>query len=55
LIISEAAIRKYNQVMAFLLKVKRAKHGLDRASRWKVSQLRIAPSCLLVRARIPAP
>ncbi|GAQ81443.1 Spc97 / Spc98 family of spindle pole body component [Klebsormidium nitens] len=39
LIISEAAIHKYNQVMAFLLKLKRAKHGLDRAARWKINGL----------------
>ncbi|KAG0618391.1 hypothetical protein M758_4G060000 [Ceratodon purpureus] len=34
LIIDSNAIKKYNQVMAFLMKVKRAKHALDKACRW---------------------
>ncbi|BBN01636.1 gamma-tubulin complex component 5 [Marchantia polymorpha subsp. ruderalis] len=34
LIIDQSAIKKYNQVMVFLLKVKRAKHALDKACRW---------------------
>lgn len=54
LIISETAIRKYNQVMAFLLKLKRAKHGLDRAARWKVSRVPPShPNCFLLK-RAPA-
>ncbi|KAL2611090.1 hypothetical protein R1flu_022782 [Riccia fluitans] len=37
LIIDSSATKKYNQVMIFLLKVKRAKHALDKACRltWK--------------------
>lgn len=34
LIIDSNAIKKYNQVMTFLMKVKRAKHALDKACRW---------------------
>ncbi|OMP08438.1 Spc97/Spc98 [Corchorus olitorius] len=34
LIANSEAIKKYNQVMAFLLKVKRAKFALDKARRW---------------------
>lgn len=34
LIIDRNAIKKYNQVMAFLFKVKRAKFALDKACRW---------------------
>lgn len=34
LIANVEAIKKYNQVMAFLLKVKRAKFALDKARRW---------------------
>lgn len=34
LIINKNAIKKYNQVMAFLFKVKRAKFALDKACRW---------------------
>ncbi|CAM6098848.1 unnamed protein product [Calypogeia fissa] len=34
LIIDSNAIKKYNQVMLFLLQVKRAKHALDKACRW---------------------
>lgn len=34
LIANSEAIRKYNQVMHFLLKVKRAKYVLDKARRW---------------------
>lgn len=34
LIIDGNAIKKYNQVMAFLFKVKRAKFALDKACRW---------------------
>ncbi|XP_024519215.1 gamma-tubulin complex component 5-like [Selaginella moellendorffii] len=34
LIIDSDAIKRYNQVMCFLLKVKRAKQALDKACRW---------------------
>jgi hypothetical protein len=34
LIANSEAIKKYNQVMGFLLKVKRAKYVLDKARRW---------------------
>eukprot|EP00250_Pteridium_aquilinum_P014873 c22252_g1_i2 orf=130-3138(+) len=34
LIITKNGIKKYNQVMAFLFKVKRAKFALDKACRW---------------------
>lgn len=34
LIADQVAIKKYNQVMAFLIKVKRAKFVLDKARRW---------------------
>ncbi|KAI5075340.1 hypothetical protein GOP47_0009416 [Adiantum capillus-veneris] len=34
LIINKNAIKKYNQVMTFLFKVKRAKFALDKACRW---------------------
>ncbi|KAH7414738.1 hypothetical protein KP509_14G008400 [Ceratopteris richardii] len=34
LIINENAIKKYNQAMSFLFKVKRAKFALDKACRW---------------------
>ncbi|MCO5582810.1 hypothetical protein L7F22_036710 [Adiantum nelumboides] len=34
LIITKNAIKKYNQVMTFLFKVKRAKFALDKACRW---------------------
>eukprot|EP00252_Welwitschia_mirabilis_P025062 TRINITY_DN7691_c0_g1_i2.p1 TRINITY_DN7691_c0_g1~~TRINITY_DN7691_c0_g1_i2.p1 ORF type:complete len:334 (-),score=42.62 TRINITY_DN7691_c0_g1_i2:490-1491(-) len=34
LIVNQVAIKKYNQVMGILLKVKRAKFALDKARRW---------------------